>query len=181
MTPAQQAALESLVSRVLTASEITTIDPLLVTRDDVAIAKVLSNGRVKYQTKMITERGVRAAMSTTGASTLLRLFKDAAKDVALGNIPAWLPPVLTAVGVPASMHLDYAEAIASAQNWLLQEAGVDIGSPASRQMLDLIAMSDTAKYGAAVTTLKGLASQPDPISFNDVSNALNKAEGRATL
>lgn len=181
MTPAQKTALEGLVGRPLTTPEVTQIDGLLPIRDDVAIAAVLSTGRVKYQTKMISERGVRAALSTSQGSVLLRLFKETAKDMNAGIISAWLPPTLTAAGVPAFMHLDYAEAIASAQNWLLLDAGLDIGSTASRQMLDLVAMSDSAKYGAAVTILKALASQPDPINFNAVSNALNVAEGRMTL
>ena len=181
MTPAQQAALEGLVSRTLTTAEIQTLEPLLAARNDVAIAAVLSTGRVKYQTKMISERGVRAALSIPAGSGLMRLFKEAAKDVAAGNVPAWLPTVLTAAGVPAEMHADYAEAIGSAHGWLLQDAGLDIGSAASRQMLDLIAMSNPAKYGASTAAIKALASQPDPISFNAVSDALNIAEGRNTL
>lgn len=181
MTPAQKTALEGLVGRSLTSPEIESIEPHLASRNDVAIAQVLSTGRVKYQTKMISERGVRAALSIPAGSALMRLFREADADIANGVIPAWLPPVLNAMSVPAEMHEDFAEAIGSAYRWLVQDAGLDIGSPASRQMLDLIAASNPAKFGATVAIIKGLAGAADPINFNSVSDALNVAEGRMTL
>jgi hypothetical protein len=139
------------------------------TKNCQAIANLLSNGRVSYQSTMITERGVRAALGVSAASQFLRLLKECEEAV---GVPTWLGPVLTSFGIPSGSHIDYAEALGSAYGWLRQGAGIDVGSAATRGMLDIIAASDSAKFGATVATLKALALIPNPVSAMQVANAL---------
>lgn len=169
MTPGQQTALESLVGRSLTASEITSINQQLVDRHDAEIANILSVGRVKHVTREITERGIRAALGVVPASRFIRLLKDASTST---SVPVWLENTLSALAIPADQHQDYADAFASAYGWLRQEAGLDIGSAATRAMLDVIAASDPVQFGAAVIAIKALAETSNPISANEVSKAL---------
>lgn len=175
MTPQQQSALEGLVGRALAPGEITQLDILLPQRNDVAIAALLSVGRVKLHPRMITERGVRGTLSVIAAANLITLLREAADPA---NPPTWLPAVLGAAGVPQAAHYAYIDSMACAYTWLRQDAGIDVGSPAARGMLDLIALSDSTKFGASVTALKAIAEHPDPIEFNQVSDVLNVAEGR---
>lgn len=143
---------------------------LIASRDEATIAAVISVGRVKRTSKMITERGVRAALSSIPAgSQFMRLLKVASETT---GTPVWFGAVLTSVGLPEAEHQDYADALASAYGWLRQDAGLDLGASATRSMLDLIAASDPAKYGATVSTLKALADQPDPVSVQDIAHAL---------
>lgn len=169
MSPNQKAALEALLGRALTADEVTELTPHVNERHDAAVAEVLSRGRVKHVTREITERGIRAALPVVSASRFIRLLKEAAEA---SSVPVWLENTLTAMGVPADQHQDYADAFASAYGWLRQEAGLDIGSAATRGMLDVIAGSNPAEFGATVATIKALSEQPDPIHFNAVSDAL---------
>lgn len=176
MTPAQKAALEGIVGRSLTDDEVAAIEPHLAIRNDVAIAQVLSQGRVKIVPHMITERGVRnCGMGIVATSRFLKMLKSLE-----GVTPDWLPVLLTQVGVPTDEHEDYAETLASAYGWLGQEAGIDVGTPTARQMLDLLANAP-GDHALMVAAIKALAEEPDPVNFNDVSDALNKAEGRMTL
>lgn len=63
MTPEQQTALETVAERPLSADEIASIEPLLADRNDVAIATILSVGRVKLTP---TEIGVGRILATIG-------------------------------------------------------------------------------------------------------------------
>lgn len=142
-------------------------------RDCHALVDLLAH-RVKVVEKMITERGVRAALPMADASRLIRLLKDAAESP---GVPAWLGTVLTALHVPVEQHIDYAGAVASAYGWLRQDAGLDLGSPATRAMLDLIAASDPANFGATATTLKALAEIADVPTQREVAIALYQDDG----
>jgi hypothetical protein len=139
-----------------------------------AIAELLSVGRVKVKSTMITERGLRSSLSITAASQLLRLLKDCSETE---GVPAWLSPLLLGLGVPESMHLDYAEAFASAYGWLRQDAGIDIGSAATQGMLDIIAASNPSKFGATVATIKTLAMTSNPVTDREVALALFNDDG----
>jgi hypothetical protein len=146
----------------------------LAARDCQELARIRSVGRVKRSTKMISERGVRAALSIAAGSHFIRLLKDASETV---GVPAWLAGALTGMGVPADSHQDYADAIASAYGWLRQDSGLDLGSTATRGLLDLIAASDPSKFGPTVTTLKTLADQPDPLTAQQVAEAMFNIDG----
>jgi hypothetical protein len=178
MTPAQQSALAGLVGRALTAGEVSAIEPHLSVRNDVAIASILSTGRAVLIPRTITARGVRAAVPIVAAVRFLQLLRDLE---GLAEAPAWLTAILTAMSVPEADRFAYLDTLGCAHAWLQQEAGIDLGSPTTRGMLDLLAASNPALYGTTVVTLKSLAERPDPILFPQVSDVLNKAEGRVTL
>ena len=80
MTPAQQAALEGLVSRALTEDEAIAIDALLTERNDVAIAAVLSNGRTKTKPTPIGIGTCLAVMAPSGGEFLNALETIGASD-----------------------------------------------------------------------------------------------------
>ena len=178
MSPNEQTALEGLAGRALLVDEVAALGPLVQARNDVAIAELLSVARVAIQPRTITARGVRAALPIPTAVPFLALLREAATAA---SVPQWMGDVLTAAGVPTDDHPAYLDTFACAYAWLQQEGGIDLGAATTRAMLDLIAASDPAKFGATVTTLKALAEHPDPIPFDRVSAALNKAQGLMTL
>jgi hypothetical protein len=175
MDSAQKAALEGLVNRSLTAQEIAEIDLMLPARNDVEITAILNVGRVRIEPRIITERGIRAALPVKDASRFMTMLKSLSEGP-----PAWLPSLLTAAGIPADEHADYAETLACAYSWLRQEAGLDIGVERTRSMMDLLAAAPDG-HATAVTTIKSLAEVAEPLHYNQVSDALNIAEGRMTL
>lgn len=167
MTPQQQAALEAGAGRALTAEDITVLDPLVAIRADGEIATHLSVGRVKVVSRMLSERGVRALPVLPRARlALLQTLKDAQSAQ-----PAWLPTVLTAAGIPAADHPAIADDLASAYPWLQQDAGLDVGNPSVRAMLDLIAIGVPAA-ASACAALKALGEAADPLPHAAISDAL---------
>ena len=149
-------------------------DAAYAARDCAEIARIRSIGRTKRVSKTLTERGVRALVSIAAGSQFIRLLKEASETA---GVPVWLSGVLSAMGVPAAAHQDYADAVASAYGWLRQDSGIDISATATRGMLDIIAASNPAKFGATVATIKALADQPDPYTAQDVSDALYNLDG----
>lgn len=174
MTPQVQTALEGLVARPLTAQEVIDIDALLPIRNDVAIAAILSAGRKRIVSRMISERGIREVCGIVAGAHFLQFLRTAE-----ATPPTWLRPALTAAGVPAGDQFAYEDALSSAWSWIKGD-GLDLGSATTRSMLDLIGAAEASLAGA-VAALKAAAEQPAPIHFNTVSDALNVAEGRTTL
>ncbi|ODU07990.1 MAG: hypothetical protein ABS84_14870 [Rubrivivax sp. SCN 71-131] len=170
MTTQQQTALESLAGRALTEGEVTSIGALVDAWDTQGIADALSVGRTRVEPRLISERGVRALpVLPRSRHALLSELASAATAA-----PAWLVPTLTAVGVPADDHDAYAADLASAHGWLLNADGLDVGAPAARAMLDMIAIAVPAT-AAACTAVKALAEHPDPITHMQVALALQGA------
>lgn len=65
--------------------------------------------------------------------------------------------------------------------WFLIERGeLDFGSPATRGMIDQLVEAG-ALPAAAGSALKAVAEHYSPLTVNEVSDALNVAEGRLTL
>ncbi len=79
MTPAQQAALESLVGRALTADEQAAIEPYLEARNDVAIAEVLSAGRVKPVPTDVGNGTILETIGLDAGNALLDVLNQAAE------------------------------------------------------------------------------------------------------
>lgn len=71
MTPAQKTALENLVGRSLSAQEESDIDVFLPDRNDVAIAAILSAGRVKSNKREIGNGTVLEVLGIPSANYLL--------------------------------------------------------------------------------------------------------------
>lgn len=150
MTPAQQAALETLAGRVLTADEITAADALLDpdSRNDVALAALISAGRTKH---VPTELGVGTVLATLGPGA-----------------GAWLDAI-TAVG---EQNRDVYWALT-----LLHKGTLRIDMPATRSQMESLAQAVPA-LADGINALLGLCMAPDPVAQADVSRALNIAEGR---
>ena len=151
-------------------------DAAYAARDCTELARIRSVGRVKRVSKTVTERGVRSILPIAAGSQFIRLLKEAEETV---GVPAWLAGALSAMGIQSAAHQDYADAVASAYGWLRQDSGIDISATATRGMLDIIAASNPAKFGATVATIKALADQSDPYTAQDVADAAFNADGSA--
>ena len=151
MTPAQQAALEGVAGRSLTADELAAIDLLLPARNDVAIAALLSTGRTTTDSTLIGIGTILAVMAPAGGD-----FLDAIE--ALGATDANAKWTLR----------------------LIERGSFDVGHPVARQQM-LAFAADHPPLATAIDALLAVAARPDPIPFGVVSDALNVAEGRLTL
>lgn len=156
MNSAQQAALEAVAGRALTASEIVKIDAVLTVRNDTEIAAILSAGQ---PTRMVSLR-VEDVFDTLFASGDYMTLKVAQLQGSASAIMAFAV-------------LDDARRIGSGM--------VDLTAAPTQQLLanlkGLELLSDTG-YNALIA----LATVPCiSIDYNTVSDALNIAEGRLTL
>jgi len=177
MTPAEQSALQGLAGRPLTDAEMAALPALVAARNDVAVAALLSTGRKRIVSRLITARGVRAALTVPEAFLFLTLLKATAGATI---VPTWLADVLTAAGVADANHAAYLDMFACAHDWL-QGAGLDLGDATTRAGLALIAESDHATFGGIVAKLLALAEVADPLPLGGVSFALNVAAGHIDL
>jgi hypothetical protein len=156
MTP--QDALAALVGRALTDAEVAQIDGHLTDplgrRDDL-IAALLSTGRTKYATTR------KVAIGVVGAYPGGPIEADAL----LGKLETYAD----AAG-PLSRLVGRAMAALSA------DPGLDLGDPSTHAMLAAL-----VQYGVITAdeagALKSIASAVDPITPQQVSDALNKAGG----
>ena len=151
MTPVQQQALEGLVSRSLTEGEIIAIDSLLLDRNDVAIAAILSAGRVKTQSTPI------------GIGTCLAVMAPAGGE--------FLNALETMGGTDANVKWALK---------MIEQGTFDVGHPVTRAQLQGFS-DKSEGMAPAIATLLAVAEVADPIQYNAVSDALNIAEGRLTL
>lgn len=162
MTPAQRSALESLAARTLMVGEIAALEPLLAIRDDVAIAALLSTGRVTVVSHRIGELGI------------LDLLGPVAGDAFLAALEASTGPEALPEGLRP-----YCGAIRRGVAWLKTD-GLDVGAGTTRVLLDALAAGGVLD-GAAVLAIKASAERASPIPYAAVSDVLNVAEGRLTL
>lgn len=154
MTPAQQAAIEGLIGRQLTPSELTDIEPLLVTRNDVAIANLLSIGRKKLQVNKVGVGTIIAAFGSVGLSG--------------GD---FLDALVSAGTTNRNVHWAMV---------LIENSNFDLGDPAAQfQMTQLI--TSMPAFAPGLNVMKSLGYVANPINYNDLSRVLNIAEGRMVL
>ncbi|MDQ5877818.1 MAG: hypothetical protein QG638_550 [Pseudomonadota bacterium] len=132
---------------------------LLAGRDTAAIAAALSAGRVRLHERLISERGVLAALPVPAGD----LFLKAIETFAATALPD---------GHPLAA---YHGTIARGVGWLMGE-GLDLGDPLTRTLLDTLAMAGVVE-SASVATIKALAEQPDPIDEMDVRRACWSDDG----
>lgn len=156
MTPAQQQALEGVAGRALTAEDIAVLDPLLAwdNRQDVSIAAHLSIGRTRPVRVPIP--GLQAYMQSHGIWWSL---KAAAADPAHPGQQA-----AAAILEVASARYDNVDIERSFVGYVFT-ALVAAG---------LMSADDLA-------TIQAMGRSADPLHYNTVSDALNRAEGRVTL
>lgn len=159
MTPNERDALQELVERTLTEEEEAAIDAALPQRRDDVIAALLSLGRVKVVSHLASERGVleRYPAGPLAADEMLAALESfAAGQHALSRI------------------------VGRALRFLGQPEGLDIGSPATQVLLVQLVEAG-ALTEAQRAALVQMATVPDPITTNQVSDALNRAQGLMTM
>lgn len=156
MTPAQQAALESIAGRDLTPQEYVDIDALLPGRNDVAIAAILNAGQLPVMRSLRVEE-VFGVVYSTGDYVAL-------KTAQLQGHP--LAVMVFSV-------------LADAKN--LGPGMVNLQEPATVDLFDQLQAIGllSAASRTAFATLANVP--PEVIHYNTVSDTLNIAEGRMTL
>lgn len=162
MTPEVINALQALVGRVLATEEQAALAPLVAARNDVAIAALLSVGRVRIESRMLSERGVLSALGSQDGDAMLTALEG----------------ITSPESMPVPLRSNYG-AIRRAVSWLKGD-GVDVGDPLTRGLLDALAATGVIQAASAVA-VKRLAERPDPLPFGAVSDAINKAQGLMTL
>lgn len=158
MTPAQLTALQGLLGRALSEEEQTALDAHLDygNRQDVQITDLL-NSYVEPTLRSLTVEEFFGVLFTTGDYMTI-------KQAALtGNQAAAF----------AFEVLKDAKALGSGR--------VDMELPATQLLLDSLQSPDPLLSAAGREALVAYAATKRVISINEVSNALNQAEGRMTL
>ncbi len=162
MTPAQQAALEALVGRVLTGDEITQITPLVAAGATQAIADALGAGPVQIAPRNTSARGL-AQMVPGGpiAAEVVLLKLEGARDAMLAS---------------ADQQQQVLGSLLRRQlRFLDGDEGLDFGSPALRGMLDQFAQLGILTTDE-VAGLKAIAESSPPITHTQVGAALQGGE-----
>lgn len=144
-------ALALLAGRELSVQDITALVPLILVRDDVGIANILSEGRTPVQSH------------TVGIGTVLEVMSPYGGDFL---------NVLEACGATDSN--------AKWELKLLERGEFDIGRKATRDMVLRLAAGNS-DWDQVVQSLLQLAEVASPIHYNEVSDVLNRADGLMTL
>lgn len=152
MTPQQQAALQALAGRELTAPELQAAAAHVAAGNMEALAAVLSAGRVRVASHFASERG------------MLERYPGGplAADALLAKLEAFA----------ATQH-PMARIVGRALKFLAQAEGLDIGSPATQGLLVQLAaggvITEEERLGLRQMTL-----QADPIHWHAVRDALQE-------
>lgn len=151
MDAQQIAALEAVVGRQLSAEEQATLAPLVLSRNDVAVAAQLSVGRVTHGPTQIGEGTVVAVMGDPRGG----LFLDAVIELGSQDRTVYwgMAPVRRGV--------------------------LDLSIPAARASLESL-KAKLPEYAADIEALLSVGVVPDPVHFSIVSDALNRVDGGMT-
>lgn len=144
---------------------------LIAAQEHGQIAAIVNVGRTKTSTKMLSERGVRAALGPVNGSLFINMLKSLETAASTSTVPAWLTAVLTGLGVPSDQHVYYLSTLGCGYSWLRTDVGLDVGDATTQSMLDLIAAGNPTLV-TACTTLKALAVVSDPVTVQQVIAAL---------
>ena len=156
MTPEQQAALEALIERVLTAPEITTLDPLVAARNDRAIAEVLSTGRTgDDEGASFTERSVMESWPSGP--------QDA--DAFLSKLETHAAGADPTASITARMV-----------RFMRSPDGIRLGAPTTRAIFTGLRQAGVITV-TELQQLRDIATRPAPLTVSAVSNALNALGG----
>lgn len=152
MTPEQRSALEGLVGKPLTPDQLTRVEAYLPERNDVEIAKIISEGKVRIVSKRV------------GVGTILEKFNGKGGEF------------LDALASIGQSNRDIHWLLESN----IKRGDFDVGVPASRVGMQNLALM-LPEYAEGIGNLLAAAEEPELINFNKVSDVLNIAEGRMTL
>ena len=136
---------------------------LVASRRDRDIAEALSVGRIRYQSRLITERGVISALGPVEGEALLAGLES----FAASSLPAEHPLYAAHAGIVRVI------------GWLKPPSeGVDVGDPLTHQLLDtMVAVGVPGVTAERVAAVKALAAVADPISDMDVRRAVWADDG----
>ena len=126
---------------------------VLATRDTVAIAAAYNAGRVRVESRMLSERGVLSALGPTAGDDFLAALETAASS---------------ADALPAPLR-GYYGAIRRAVGWLKGD-GIDVGDAVTRTLPDALAAAGVVN-AAIAATIKQLAERSDPVDEIEVRRA----------
>ena len=162
MTPQQQAALETLAGRVLTADEVAQITPLVAAGATQAIADALGNGPIEIAPRNTSARGLAQMMPGGPIAAEVVLMKlEGARDAMLAS---------------ADQQQQVLGSLLRRQlRFLDGDDGLDFGSPALRGMLDQFAALGILTTDE-VAGLKAIAERSAPITHAQVGAALQGVE-----
>lgn len=127
---------------------------LLDSRSSEAIATAVNVGRVRVESRMLSERGVLSALGPTAGDAFLIALEDAAAS---------------ADALPLPLR-GYYGAIRRAVGWLKGD-GIDVGDAVTRSLLDALAAAGVVN-AASATAIKRLAERADPVTEFDVRRAI---------
>lgn len=136
--------------------------------NDKAIADIISQGRNRLVSRMISERGVREALPVVQGYAFLRTLRELNEA---NEAPAWLTAAFDQAGIPAPAHAAYFDTVKCGWDWLRNDAGLDLGAAKVQALLDIIALGQPGLVDAVVT-LKQLAMAEDRVTPEQVSVAL---------
>lgn len=152
MAPNEQAALEGLTGCALMPEQIALLDPLVAARNDVEIAAVLSEGRSKHGPTQI------------GIGTVVAVLGDPRGGEFLDAVD-----VLGGIDRTVYWGMD-----------AVRRGVLDLSVSAARDSLTAL-KEKMSGYADDIDRLLQVGVAPDPIPFDRVSAALNKAQGLMTL
>ncbi len=127
---------------------------LLTSRSSEPIATAVNVGRVRVESRMLSERGVLSALGPTAGDAFLIALEDAAAS---------------ADALPLPLR-GYYGAIRRAVGWLKGD-GIDVGDAVTRSLLDVLAAGGVVSAPAAAA-IKMLAEKPDHVTELDVRRAI---------
>jgi hypothetical protein len=162
MTAAELAALESLVGRPLIAAETEQIEAHIADPDDRRddlIAALLSVGRTEVRATRVSEAGL---LERWPAGPL-------AADAFLAKLGAFAATQHAAAGV-----------VRRALRFMATPEGLDLGAAATHAMLDMLQAGGVVTADE-VSAAKELSRHAAPVSIEQVSRALNLAQGRMVI
>lgn len=123
----------------------------------------------------ISEQGLRGALGDVEGERFMRALRALQVASQTDTVPTWLADVLTAMGRAAETHALTLGTLGAAVDMLDTDKGIDVGDPATRGMLDLLAAGQAAggpAIAASCVALKALAQRAATVTAADVSVAL---------
>lgn len=122
---------------------------------DKAIADIISAGRTRLRSRLITDRGVISALGTQAGDA----FLTALESFAVADLPPEHPMKADQAGIKRVLA------------WLKSDAGIELGDPQTQFLLGVFAQLGVVDAGSAAI-VKALGTEPDPVTADQVSRAL---------
>lgn len=149
MTPQQVEAIEQLVGRELSGAERTILLPLVACRNDIEIAKVLSEGRTTH------------GKTAIGTGTIIALLKP------LGCGGRFIKAVLELATTDPDVEFGFNP---------VTRGALDLSVPEARESIAELKDKMSEEFYPAIDRILMVGVIPDPINFNIVSDLLNQLE-----